>query len=120
MKIHPVFHVSLLTPYVANTIPHRTQRPRHPVFIDNDPSLTPHYLVNAILDSRYFRSKLQYLIDWQGYGPADRSWEPADVIRKTFLVLSLNSTAFIPIFLVQLSLPQPTLERLVIARIEGG
>ncbi|KMS64547.1 hypothetical protein BVRB_019170, partial [Beta vulgaris subsp. vulgaris] len=77
MKIHPVFHVSLLTPHVPNTIPHRVQRPRHPVFVDNDPSLTPHYLVNSILDSRYFRSKLQYLIDWQGYGPADRSWEPA-------------------------------------------
>ena len=82
MKIHPVFHVSLLSPYVANTIPHRVQKPLHPVFIDNDPSLTPHYLVNAILDSRYYRSKLQYLIDWKGYSPSDRSWEPADVIAQ--------------------------------------
>ena len=80
MKIHPVFHVSLLTPHVANNIPHRVQRPPHPVFVDNDPSLTPHYLVNEILDARYHRSKLQYLIDWKGYTPADRSWEPADVI----------------------------------------
>jgi hypothetical protein len=80
MKIHPVFHVSLLTPHVPNTIQHRVQRPLHPVFVDNDPALTPHYLVNAILDSRYYRSALQYLIDWKGYAPADRSWEPADVI----------------------------------------
>ena len=82
MKIHPVFHVSLLSPYVENTIPHRVQKPLHPVFVDNDPSLTPHYLVNAILDSRYYRSKLQYLIDWKGYSPSDRSWEPADVIAQ--------------------------------------
>jgi hypothetical protein len=80
MRIHPIFHVSLISPHVANTIPHRVQRPLHPVFVDNNPSLTPHYLVNAILDSRYYRSKLQYLIDWKGYAPADRSWEPAEVI----------------------------------------
>jgi hypothetical protein len=82
MKIHPVFHVSLVSPHIENTIPHRAQRPLHPVFVDNDPSLTPHYLVNSILDSRYYRSKLQYLIDWKGYSPADRSWEPANVISQ--------------------------------------
>src|SRR4051812_27303270 len=81
MRIHPVY-VSLVSPHVENTIPHRAQRPLHPVFVDHDPSLTPHYLVNSILDSRYFRSKLQYLIDWKGYGPADRSWEPAVVIAN--------------------------------------
>ena len=82
MKIHPVFYVSLLSPYVEHTIPHRVQKQLHPVFVDNDPSLTPQYLVNAVLDSRYYRSKLQYLIDWKGYSPSDRSWEPADVIAQ--------------------------------------
>jgi hypothetical protein len=82
MKIHPVFHVSLISPHVANTIAHRVQDPPPPVFVEDDPSLTPHFLVNDILDSRYYRSKLQYLIDWKGYSPADRSWEPADIIAQ--------------------------------------
>jgi hypothetical protein len=77
MRVHPVFHVSLLSPYTPNTIPKRVQQP---IFVESDPSVQPHYLVTSILDSRYPRGKLQYLIEWLGYGPADRSWEPASAI----------------------------------------
>jgi hypothetical protein len=113
MKIHPVFHVSLITPHVANTIPHRVQRPPHPVFTDNDPSLTPHYLVNAILDSRYYRSKLQYLIDWKGYTPAERSWEPADVIALDVPGLVAEFHKFHP------DLPGPALKAPPSSRASG-
>ncbi|HEY6407467.1 MAG TPA: RNase H-like domain-containing protein, partial [Ktedonobacteraceae bacterium] len=36
MRIHPVFHVSLLTPYRANEIPGRTQPPPPPIMIDGE------------------------------------------------------------------------------------
>ena len=72
-KIHPVFHVSLLEPYKENTIPGRKQPPPPPITINDNLE----YVVHQILDSRIHRGKLQYYVDWQGYSPAERTWEPA-------------------------------------------
>ena len=33
--------------------------------------------VNLILDSKFYRRKIIYFVDWVGYGDAERSWEPA-------------------------------------------
>ena len=74
MNIHDVFHVSLLEPYHANIIPGRIQSPPAPAIIEGQEE----YEVEQILDSRIQRGKLQYLVDWKGYGPADRSWEPIE------------------------------------------
>ena len=35
------------------------------------------YEVKEILDSKLVRGKLQYYVDWKGYSPQDRTWEPA-------------------------------------------
>ena len=77
LRIHPVFHVSLLEPYVANRFPDRIQPPPPPVVVDGEVE----YEVNEILDSRVYRGKIQYLVDWKGYGPADRSWEPVENVQ---------------------------------------
>ena len=34
--------------------------------------------VKAILDSKIVRKKLYYLVDWLGYTPNDRTWEPVE------------------------------------------
>ncbi|SOV09588.1 uncharacterized protein UDID_19016 [Ustilago sp. UG-2017a] len=60
MKIHNVFHVDRLEPYVANTIPNRVQPPPPPCKVDH----------------RYC-DPLFYLVCWVGYGPDHNSWEPA-------------------------------------------
>jgi RNase H-like domain found in reverse transcriptase/Reverse transcriptase (RNA-dependent DNA polymerase)/Integrase zinc binding domain/Chromo (CHRromatin Organisation MOdifier) domain/Integrase core domain/Retroviral aspartyl protease len=73
MKIHPVFHTSLLRPYRANTIPGRRQPPPPHVEIDGQIE----YVVKEILDSRIRYRKLEYYIDWDGYLPSERTWEPA-------------------------------------------
>jgi len=73
MKIHDVFHVSLLEPYSPNTIPGRQQDPPPPVIVEDETE----YEVNKILDSKILRRKLFYLVDWKGYNPSERSWEPA-------------------------------------------
>jgi len=63
MKIHLVFHVSLLEPYHASTIPRRTHKPPPPIIAHGEKE----YEVKVILDLRISHCQLQYLVHWQGY-----------------------------------------------------
>lgn len=76
MKIHPVFHVSLLEKYHPNTLPGRdTPQPPDPVIRDDGRVA---YVVESILDSdlkgRGRSRNLEYFVHWQGYPESDRSW----------------------------------------------
>ena len=77
MRIHDTFHVSLLTPFYNNTISNRNVPPPMPVEIQGNTE----YEVKEILDSRLYRRKLQYLVDWLGYGPEQRTWEPEEHVK---------------------------------------
>lgn len=60
-RIKPVFHVSLLSPVVENSLsarPNRTIPP--PVVVDGELE----YEVEKILESRIYRRQLQYLVRW--------------------------------------------------------
>ena len=78
MQIHNVFHVSLLEPYHYDDDPDRTQVPPPPIEIDGYEM----FAVEAILDSRVRRGKVEYLIHWEGYGPQDRTWQPFESLDK--------------------------------------
>jgi len=73
MKIHPVFHVSLLERYSEFETPGRSQPPPPPVLIDNELE----YEVEEILDSKLMRNRLFYLVNWKGSSVSENSWEPA-------------------------------------------
>ncbi|KAI2646964.1 Transposon Tf2-9 polyprotein [Labeo rohita] len=73
-RISPTFHVSLLKPAgdpegVEDLDEAASQGP--PPVVNGSEEV---YRVNTILDSRRRRGQLQYLVDWEGYGPEERSW----------------------------------------------
>jgi len=74
-KIHPVFHVSMLEPYHANTIPGRKTPTPPPEDIEDNT-----YEVEEILDSKIKNKKVLYLVSWKGYGPDESTWEPIEHI----------------------------------------
>jgi len=77
--IHSIFHASLLDPYWANKIGGREQPlPKPPEIVNGELE----YEVDAVLDSRIRRNKLQYLVGWKGYGLEERTWEPAENLEN--------------------------------------
>src|SRR5690349_20952584 len=76
LKIHPVFHVSILRPYTdPDSITHRSPSspPPAPISIqDHD-----EFEVERILDHRKQHNHQEYLVKWVGYPDHDASWEPA-------------------------------------------
>jgi hypothetical protein len=77
MKIHPVFHISLLELAPDDPLPGQHQLPPPPVIIEE----IEEYAVEEVLDSRVYRKEPQYLIRWMGY--PQPSWEPAEYHRET-------------------------------------
>lgn len=83
MLIHDVFHVSLLEPCHDNTIPNRVQVPPPPEVVAGE----TFYKVREVLRSRWRKGRTEYFIDWEGYGPQDRSWEPAENLTETAVAI---------------------------------
>ena len=76
MKIYPVFHNSLLKPYIETSVhgPNFTQPP--PEIVGGEEG---HYEIEKILQERPTRNKksMQYLVKWKGYPDSENSWLPA-------------------------------------------
>ena len=81
MRIHNVFHVSLLEPHKPNTLADRTQPPPPAIKIDGNLEYEVERVVDSKIDRRY-SCTLRYLIEWSGYTGEDRfTWEPADELE---------------------------------------
>ncbi|KAK3565396.1 hypothetical protein QTP86_007935 [Hemibagrus guttatus] len=82
-RICPTFHVSLLKPAHPVVGEARTSvAPPPPLDIEGSPA----YQVRALLNSRRVRSRLQYLVNWEGYGSEERSWmDSGDILDPSLI-----------------------------------
>jgi len=84
MRVHPVFHVSLLKTYHSSDDSDRPQPPRPPPIQDEDV-----FLADTLLDRRTVkqgkRTVVEYLVKWEGYPLYEATWEPASHLLGTDL-----------------------------------
>src|SRR6266851_7300937 len=81
-NIHPIFHASLLMPYIKTKEHGKNFTRPPPDIIEGEVE----YEVEAIRAHRYQRCKLQYLIKWKGYPESDNTWEPAGNVQAAQLI----------------------------------
>jgi hypothetical protein len=78
MKIHPVFHISLLEPAPKDA---RLQT-------DVETEDNNEYEVEQILNKRTRGTKTEYLIKWKGYAHAENTWEPEEHLGNAKLAIA--------------------------------
>jgi hypothetical protein len=78
-RMHPVFHVSLLKPYIPGVDVEASGS--HIVDIESSEE-EPEYEVDKIMGKRLSRDKqVEYLILWKGYPESEATWESSDVVE---------------------------------------
>ena len=79
MRIHNVFHTSLLRPVAPDSmaLPGQAElrQPPPPQVIKRDETEEDEYEVENIVDSRLHYKKLQYKVKWEGHQADWRSWK---------------------------------------------
>ena len=74
-RIHPIFHVSKLEPFLPSDpheFPGRQQYQAKPVAMTSDGQQL--FDIQAVLDRRKYRKKIQYLIHLKGCSRREAQW----------------------------------------------
>ena len=74
MKIHPVFHVDLLTRYRETEAHGPNYEKPPPDVINREQEWEVEKIINSRLHGHH--KKLQFLVRWKGFPPSEDSWVP--------------------------------------------
>ena len=80
LRIHPVVNISRVKPYLG-LLPGQPISCSGPIHVTEDHD--KEYEVDAIIDSRIYKGKLQYLVHWKGYDESKRTWEPVSNLKNS-------------------------------------
>jgi len=72
MRIHPVFHMSLLEPAAPDAALQTEPSPIDPDYEE------PVYVVDKIVDDAWIDGQHKYLVKWKGYSHTETTWETKD------------------------------------------
>ena len=86
LRIHPTFHVSRVKPVSSCALRPGEPAAPPPRWINGGEA----YTVNRILEARRRGRGVRYLVDWEGYGPEERSWVPAPHILYPTLITEFH------------------------------
>ena len=82
-NIFPMFHTSLVIPYIENDptlFPDRKFSRPPGIITDNGSS---EYLIRDIIDERRCGNGFRYLVRWTGYRPEEDHWLPGSELKDT-------------------------------------
>ena len=79
IRVHPVFHVSLLEPYQAREGEDPSEHDAPEVMPDG----TVEYELEAIMDDRLRYRTQQYRCRWKSWGPEHDTWQTADDLEHS-------------------------------------
>ena len=74
IRIHPVFHVDLLTRYRETDEHSLNYKKPSPEIVEGEPEWEVEKIINSRLHECY--KKLQFLVRWKGFPPSEDSWVP--------------------------------------------
>jgi hypothetical protein len=79
MKIHPIFHVSLLRPVQENELEGRVQGKPPAVIVEGEEE----WEVERIVRAKRKKGILKWEVEWKGYGEEDNTWEPWENLKNS-------------------------------------
>ncbi|UTT89704.1 hypothetical protein NDA17_007024 [Ustilago hordei] len=82
LRVHDVFHVSMLEPARTSSLPQCAEQPTIPSLPDEDLNLE----VKALIDKRSHNGTTEYKVLWRGYSEEAASWEPVENLNCPDLI----------------------------------
>jgi Chromo (CHRromatin Organisation MOdifier) domain len=90
MRIHPVFHVDLLTWYQETDAHGPNYEKPPPKIIEGEPEWEVEKIINSRLHGR--GKKLQFLVRWKGFPSSEDSWVPESDLSAPDLLENFYTT----------------------------